>query len=158
GGTPHPDPAPQGGREYRRTRAGPRQPSLRHAALTGLAALLVGIGLSRFAYPPLIPALVEAHWFTAPEAAYLGATNFAGYVLGAGLTRRLAEQLPIRALFRGALLVGVAAFIACAAPLGFWWTFAWRLASGVIGGMLMVLAVPTVLAATPSALRGRIGG
>jgi hypothetical protein len=32
------------------------------SALTGLSALLVGVGLARFAYTPLIPALVKAAW------------------------------------------------------------------------------------------------
>lgn len=29
----------------------------------GLCASLVSIGLARFAYTPLIPSLIEAHWF-----------------------------------------------------------------------------------------------
>ena len=51
--------------------------------LAGLCAVLVGIGLARFAYTPLIPALIAAQWFTAAEAAYLGAANLAGYLAGA---------------------------------------------------------------------------
>ena len=54
-----------------------------HATLAGLCAVLVGIGLARFAYTPLIPALIDAQWFTAAQAAYLGAANLAGYLAGA---------------------------------------------------------------------------
>ena len=43
------------------------------ATLAGLGASFVGIGLARFAYTPLIPALIAARWFTPSEAAYLGA-------------------------------------------------------------------------------------
>jgi hypothetical protein len=53
------------------------------ATASALCAILVGIGLARFAYTPLIPALVEAGWFTPAEAAYLGAANLAGYLAGA---------------------------------------------------------------------------
>src|SRR5215207_7251621 len=48
-----------------------------HATASALCAILVGIGLARFAYTPLIPALVEAGWFTPAQAAYLGAANLA---------------------------------------------------------------------------------
>lgn len=57
--------------------------------LSGLCASLVGIGLVRFGYTPLLPAIIGAHWFTASAAAYLGAANLVGLsipikVLGAG--------------------------------------------------------------------------
>ena len=48
------------------------------AILAGLCASLVGIGLARFAYTPLIPPLIEAHWFAAQDVVFLGAANLAG--------------------------------------------------------------------------------
>src|SRR5438046_9602279 len=56
-----------------------------HAALAGFSAVLVGNGLGRFAYTPLLPALISDHWFTPSAAAYLGAANLAGYLGGAVL-------------------------------------------------------------------------
>src|SRR5258707_15311914 len=53
-------------------------------AAAGLCASLVGLGLARFAYTPLIPALIAAKWFSPPDAVYLGAANLAGYLAGAG--------------------------------------------------------------------------
>jgi hypothetical protein len=53
------------------------------APLSALCASLIGIGLSRFAYTPLIPPLVTQHWFSPSQAAYLGAANLAGYLAGA---------------------------------------------------------------------------
>lgn len=47
----------------------------RAAVLAGMAASLVGIGLARFAYTPLIPVVIGAGWFGPGEAAYLGAAN-----------------------------------------------------------------------------------
>ena len=65
-----------------------RQPAdievgVRRAMLAGLCASLVGIGLARFAYTPLIPVLVTEQWFDPAQAAYLGAANLAGYLAGA---------------------------------------------------------------------------
>ena len=128
------------------------------AVAAGLAATLLGVGLARFAYPPLIPALVGAGWFGAPDAAYLGAANLAGYAVGALGAARLATLLdPGRML---ALMMALAAgsFLACAWPASFAWFFVWRLASGVSGGVLIALAAPTVLAVVPASRRGLAAG
>jgi predicted MFS family arabinose efflux permease len=128
------------------------------AAIAGLCATLVGIGLARFAYTPLIPALIAAGWFAPAQAAYLGAANLAGYLAGALLARRMAQHASAAAALRTNMLLATAAFFACAAPLPFWWFFIWRFAAGTAGGVLMVLAAPTMLARVPPARRGVVGG
>ena len=128
------------------------------AILSGACASLVGIGLSRFAYTPLLPAIIDAHWFTASAAAYLGAANLAGYLAGALLARPLAARLPAPALLRGLMLLATAAFFASAAPVSLGWFFTWRLLSGICGGGLMVLAAPTVLPHVPHRRRGIASG
>lgn len=128
------------------------------AVAAGLCATLVGIGLSRFAYAPLIPALVAAGWFPPPDTAYLGAANLTGYLAGALAARRLAAWQPPRTILRAMLAVATLSFFACAMPLSFGWFMAWRLVSGVAGGTLMVLAAPAVLASLPAHRRGLAGG
>jgi predicted MFS family arabinose efflux permease len=129
-----------------------------HSALAGFSSLLLGIGLSRFGYTPIIPALIGAHWFSAADAAYLGAANLMGYLVGAALAHRLAQHLPPIALVKAAMLLAAACFFACALDWGFLWYFVWRLAAGITGGVLMVLAPSAVLAVTPAARRGRVAG
>ncbi|WP_260463888.1 MFS transporter [Burkholderia sp. Bp8963] len=51
------------------------------AAFAGLCGSLVAIGLARFAYTPLIPSMILAHWFSSSQTVTLGAANFAGYAL-----------------------------------------------------------------------------
>lgn len=126
--------------------------------LAALCATLVGIGLSRFAYTPLIPALIDADWFTPGQAAYLGAANLVGYLAGALLARPLAQRADGRAVLRAMMLLASLAFVACAAPLSFSWFFIWRLAAGVAGGTLMVLAAATVLPHVPAHRQGLAGG
>ncbi len=128
------------------------------AALAGLCAILVGIGLARFAYTPLIPALIEGGWFTPSQAAYLGAANLAGYLAGALVARPLAARVSAPLVLRAMMLLATATFFACAVPLSFSWFFIWRFASGLSGGILMVLAAPTVLSCIPSSRRGLAGG
>ena len=52
-------------------------------SIAGAATLLVGMGLGRFSYSPLIPALIEQGWLTATEAGTAGVGNFVGYLIGA---------------------------------------------------------------------------
>jgi predicted MFS family arabinose efflux permease len=138
--------------------ASPCEISILHATLAGLCAVLVGIGLARFAYTPLIPALIDAQWFTAAEAAYLGAANLAGYLAGALSARAMARAGSAPFVLRAMMLLATATFFASALPLSFAWFFVWRFASGFAGGVLMVLAAPTVLPHVPPARRGLAGG
>jgi len=128
------------------------------AIFAGLCASLVGIGLARFAYTPLIPPLIDAHWFAAKDVIYLGAANLVGYLLGALLGRPMARRLGARATLRGMMLLASAAFLACAFPLSVSWFFGWRLLSGVAGGIIMVLAASTVLPHIPANRKGMASG
>src|SRR4029453_2962851 len=83
----HADPAR---RLDRRARASARDLlNAARATFSGLCAILVGIGLARFAYTPLLPALIAGGWFAPASAAYLGAANLAGYTPGALLASSL---------------------------------------------------------------------
>lgn len=127
-------------------------------ALAGLCALLVGIGFARFGYTPLIPVLIERDWLSASDAAYLGATNLAGYVVGSLLASRFARIVPVAQLTRAAMAVTALSLLACALPWGFVWFVPWRLLAGFTGGILMVVAIPLVLARMPPSHRGRGNG
>jgi hypothetical protein len=114
-------------------------------AFAGAAATFSGIGLARFAYVPLFPAMVAAGWVTGAEGGFLGAMNLAGYLIGVLGGRGLAARLgTARALDAGMALVGLA-FAACAWNGGVAWLAVWRLLAGLAGGALMALAGPAVL-------------
>jgi predicted MFS family arabinose efflux permease len=132
--------------------------TLWRATLSGVCANLVGIGLARFAYTPLIPALIIAGWFSPTQAAYLGAANLAGYLVGALLARPLASRMTPTSLLRAAMLLTAASFPASAYPLSFAWFFAWRFAAGFGGGALMVVAAPVILRHVPVRQRGMVSG
>jgi predicted MFS family arabinose efflux permease len=127
-------------------------------ALSGTAATCTGIGLARFAYVPLFPAMVAAGWVDGAEAGLLGALNLTGYLIGVGGARALARRFGVpRALDLG-MAFAVLAFAACAWHGGLAWLGFWRCLAGVSGGMLMGLAGPSVQAVTPPERRGRAGG
>lgn len=126
--------------------------------LAGLSAILVGIGLARFAYTPLIPAVIGAGWFVPADAAYLGAANFAGYLAGAYFSRRFASWFSPIAVLRTMMLLAASSFIASAWPLSFLWFFIWRFVSGIAGGTLMALGPMLALSQVPASRRGFAGG
>lgn len=133
-------------------------PSAVWLTLAGLCASLLGIGLARFAYTPLLPAIVQAQWFDAADAAYLGAANLAGYLAGALLATPLAARFRAAMILRLMMLAVVASLVACAWPVSFLWIMVWRAVSGFAGGVLIVLAAPTVLPYIAQARRGIASG
>jgi MFS family permease len=128
------------------------------AVTAGLCSSLVGIGLSRFAFSPLIPPLVSEHWFAASQAAYLGAANLIGYVAGALISLDVARAIAVRPLLRAMMLIVTASFFASGYPLPFLWFFAWRFAAGCAGGVLMVAGTSAALEQIPPKRRGLAAG
>ncbi|MFC5431926.1 YbfB/YjiJ family MFS transporter [Paraburkholderia denitrificans] len=128
------------------------------ATVSGAGASLIGIGLARFAYTPLLPAIIGAHWFPATTAAYLGAAKLGGYLAGALVAGQLARWAKPATVLRALMLLATIAFVACAAPVSFLWFFLWRFVSGISGGALMVLAAPTILSHVPPSRRGFASG
>lgn len=128
------------------------------ATLAALAATLVGLGLARFAFAPLVPALVAEHWFSASQAAYLGSANFAGYLAGALLAQPVSARIAPARVLRAMMLVAGLSFFASAHPAPFLWFAAWRAAAGISGGLIMVLSATLVLQHVPAEKRGLAGG
>jgi predicted MFS family arabinose efflux permease len=124
----------------------------------GLCASLVSIGLARFAYTPLIPSLIQAHWFSASDVVYLGAANLVGYLIGALIGHPLARRTSNKTALRLMMLAVTLAFFACGFPLSVSWFFGWRLLSGIAGGAIMVLVAATVLPQVPAARKGLASG
>jgi predicted MFS family arabinose efflux permease len=141
-------------------REAPRVPQvpLWRTIFAGFCATLVGLGLARFGYTPLLPAIIDAHWFSASAATYLGAANLVGYLAGALLGGPMSARWPVRSVLRAMMLVTAASLLACAWPVDFAWFFTWRIVSGIAGGALMVLAAPVVLAHVPAQQRGVASG
>ncbi len=114
--------------------------------------------MARFAYTPLIPALIAAHWFAPAQAVYLGAANIIGYLAGALTARFVARRLGVRRALRVFMVLATASLLACAHEGGFAWFLPWRLMSGFAGAGLVVLAAPSVLPLLPAQHRGLAGG
>ena len=127
-------------------------------ALAGFSATAIGIGIGRFSYTALIPALIQQGWTSQAEAGYLGATNLLGYLIGAALADRAVRWLGLANVLRLAMAACILGMAACAWPLSLVWLMGWRLLVGIAGGMLMVSAAPTILPALPPGDRAVASG
>jgi predicted MFS family arabinose efflux permease len=128
------------------------------AAVSGLLAMLVGVGIARFGYGPLVPALVGAHWYSATAAFWLGAVNLLGYFFGAALMRFWRGRLHAKRLIVGLMAATALSLLASALNWGMVWFGFWRLLSGLTGGVLMVLMAAAVVGRAPAHSKGRVGG
>lgn len=127
-------------------------------AWPGLCAVLVGVGLGRFAYTPMLPAMVAHGWLSQGEAAYAGAANLVGYLAGALIAARSARLAGPGRAVRLALALSVLGLVASAVPLGFAWLLCWRFLVGVTGAVLMIVAPSQIIVRIAPGERGRAGG
>jgi MFS family permease len=130
-----------------------------HFWLAGLAATFTGNGIGRFAYITLMPALIQAQWFSKEAAAQLGVATLLGYLLGPFLLQFNGDRVDRPTLMRSAMLLCSVSYLACAFPgAGFAWFYVWRFGAGLGGAILMVLAAPMILPHVVPTQRGRISG
>jgi predicted MFS family arabinose efflux permease len=126
--------------------------------LSGICATMTGIGLSRFAYAPLLPAIVQSGQLSGGQAGVLGAINLGGYLVGAFTAANFGRALGLRRTLRASMIVVTLCFLLCALPGGLLWLTPWRALTGLAAGVLMVLAGPAVQNVVPARMRGLASG
>ena len=112
--------------------------------LRGAATLLVAMGLGRFAFTALLPAMQAGARFSDADAGMMASLNLAGYLAGVFLAGRVGAVMRVR-LFRLGLAVAVLCIGGMAVDLGLWVWDALRLAAGVSSGLLFVLGTAFVI-------------
>ena len=113
------------------------------------AGLLLGMGLGRFSYTPIIPMLIQSNHLTTAETGYIGAINLSGYIFGAFLLAKLRNWSSEPKLIRACFVVGLIALFASIAPLGFFWLAFWRFCLGVLVAIIMILCIAYVTKFAP---------
>ena len=122
-----------------------------YATLAGFALIGAGLCLARYAYTPLIPALIHEGWATKSGAGFLGGFNCLGYILGCGAALGFPRWMSIRRLLRISLICLVVGLGMCAWNGGFAWLALGRAITG-FGGASLVIHTPAVaLAHVPDA-------
>ena len=116
------------------------------------------MGLGRFSYTPLIPALIEDGGLSAAEAGTVAAFNMAGFLIGALAAPWLRRRMEEVALLRACLWVTLACLVASIAPAGAVWLIFWRGVAGITMGVMMVYALAVVTRQAPANRLGAATG
>lgn len=116
----------------------------------GVIALAIAMGVARFAFTPILPAMQAATGLGADGAGFLASLNYLGYFLGA-LGAGLVPHGPVRTVvFRAALVLNVGSTAAMGLDFGdaasamLPWSVL-RLVSGVTSAGIFILGIAMVL-------------
>lgn len=126
-------------------------------ALAGTLLLAAAMGIGRFAYTPLLPAMQETLGWSVLQAGDVASANFLGYMLGALLASVLAQR-PER---RRWLLTGMALCVlsisagAVVTSLSAW--LAIRFVAGVASALCLILGTAIVVEFLTSKARPQLG-
>ena len=119
--------------------------SRNRSLLAGILALAAAMGIGRFAYTPLLPAMQAAGGLDTAQAGFLASANYAGYMVGALL---IAVAVPISAQTRVLRLAAIAVVLTTALMAGTSGLAVWsvvRFLSGLASAGVLVLASGLVL-------------
>ncbi|WP_261300596.1 YbfB/YjiJ family MFS transporter [Paenibacillus andongensis] len=112
--------------------------------LGGIAALMVAMGIGRFAFTPILPMMMDHHLFSAAGAGYLASSNYLGYLIGAFVLTLV--QVKSRSML---LFAGLIVCIATTWEMGVFHSLeAWlvlRFLSGLASAIVFVIASSIVL-------------
>jgi len=106
-------------------------------ALSGFIALIVAMGIGRFAFTPQVPLMIAEHQFTLTGAGLGAAINYLGYLCGAYDAMRASRHVE-RRLWLG-VWGAVALTLLSAVVQGEWWHGEVRVVIGWASGWSMVL-------------------
>ena len=118
--------------------------SLALFAVSGLLALMLAMGIGRFAYTALLPQMREEGLLTHSGGALLAGANYAGYLAGALWAAFSRNANPVSRLV-GGLLGSVATTLAMGFDLGFTLWCVVRFAAGIASAVVYVYATGIVL-------------
>ncbi|WP_018391853.1 YbfB/YjiJ family MFS transporter [Bacillus sp. 37MA] len=111
----------------------------------GIFALMIAMGIGRFAYTPILPLMQNALSFSDAVAGYLASSNYAGYFLGAILTGVLPLKKHKTFYLRISLMVSVLTTLGMGLSHSYLLMLVIRFISGISSAFIFVLASSIVL-------------
>jgi predicted MFS family arabinose efflux permease len=114
-------------------------------AVGGMTALAAGIGIGRFAYTPILPAMLDGLHLSAGAAGFIASANFAGYLAGALLAASPRMPGSRRKWLVAALAVNAAATGMMGLSTSFALFVLLRFIGGLVSAFILVFASALVL-------------
>ncbi len=111
----------------------------------GICALILSVGLARFAYTPMLPIMRDEAGLSDLAAGWLATFNYAGYMLGALIAATMKDLSRKFLLYRFGLVVAVISTLAMGLTDNMWLWSGLRFISGVSSTAGLLLASGLVL-------------
>jgi predicted MFS family arabinose efflux permease len=123
--------------------------------VAGALSLVVAMGIGRFAYTPILPAMQERFGLTSAAAGALASANYLGYLLGAILAAFVPPGRPQGIMLRASLALAASTTVLVGLSTSFPAWLALRFLAGLASAGVLVFASAAVLGEL--ACRGRPG-
>ncbi|MFJ8234147.1 YbfB/YjiJ family MFS transporter [Ureibacillus sp. NPDC094379] len=111
----------------------------------GIFALMVAMGIGRFAYTPILPLMQNDLSFTDTFAGYLASSNYAGYLAGAIMVGVLPLKKHKIHYLRVSLIVSIITSLSMGLTHSYNLMLVLRLISGVVSAFIFILSSSIVL-------------
>lgn len=110
--------------------------------LAGIAALIVTVGISRFAYTPLLPLMLAETALSKAQGSWLATINYFGYLSGALLVTAITQPSHKWQFYRLCLLLSLLSTIVMGLTEQFWCLALARFVGGIasVAGLLLASA------------------
>jgi predicted MFS family arabinose efflux permease len=125
-------------------------------AFGGLAAMAAALGIGRFVYTPILPAMLTALSWSKSDAGLVASANFLGYLVGALLAARPWVAMRPRFWLLAALAISTVSTAAMALPSDITSFVGLRFIGGVSSAFVIVCASTLVLERLALARRGSL--
>jgi predicted MFS family arabinose efflux permease len=135
----------------------PGERSLRKTLASGILALVVAMGIGRFAYTPILPAMQVTFGLSNGMSGALASSNYLGYLVGAILAAVPSARRQTFFL-RASLIVVVLTTCLVAFTTEFWVWMAVRFVAGVASAGVFVFASGAILGVLASMDKQRLSG
>ncbi|ULL14022.1 YbfB/YjiJ family MFS transporter [Paenibacillus sp. H1-7] len=111
----------------------------------GICALLLAMGIGRFAYTPILPLMQQDQLISDAASGYLASSNYAGYLLGALLAGWIPWKTHKTSCYRASLAASVLSTVLMGLTASYAAWFVLRFVSGAASAFVFVLASSMVL-------------
>ena len=136
----------------------PGERSLRKTLASGILALVVAMGIGRFAYTPILPAMQATFGLSNGMSGALASSNYLGYLVGAILAVAVPSARGQTFLLRASLIVVVLTTCLVAFTTEFWVWMAVRFVAGVASAGVFVFASGAILGVLASKDKQKLSG
>ncbi len=132
--------------------------SIYWAGMCGICATIIGLGIGRFAFVPLLPAMISHDWFSEALTGYLGSASLLGYLFGGISAHRLSEKFGSANIIKLSMILITIVYFACFQPFNYPWFVFCRLWAGIAGAWLVIIAPGYIFYRTDPKYKARVSG